>query len=62
VTNPGRLADLLRDVTRDRAVAYAALTETRATLAERDAQLHAALLELNVAHELLAYHGLQEAR
>lgn len=58
INNSTDLADLLVDITRDRARAYSALAETRAENDQLKAQLRDAELDLAAARELLNYHGL----
>jgi len=62
VTDAPRLADLLAKVTRERGVAFAELRDAKIELEVCELSLRNALLELNLARELLAYHGLEEAR
>lgn len=56
------LADLLTRATRERAQAFANLADARSDADTLRADLRAALLELNLARELLAYHGLTVTR
>lgn len=57
VNDQAHLAELLVDITRDRARAYAALADTRAELDQLRAELRDRNLDLAAARELLAYHG-----